>query len=75
MFVIGRVSLYYRNVLWMFMKLGRDEVLKASHLCLVFSANPAQGWIQGGAEVGQWGVPSPKDCLFKMESYSDKPNA
>ena len=39
----------------MFTKLGRDEILMAPHLWLDFSANPAQGWIQGGAKIGQWG--------------------
>ena len=48
------VSLSHRTALWMFMKLGRDEVLMVQHLCLGFSANSAQGWIiQGGAKVGQ----------------------
>ena len=35
------------------MKLGSDEALMAPHLWLYFSANPAQGWIQGGAKIGQ----------------------
>ena len=59
----------------MFMKLGRDEVLMVTHLCLGFSANSAQGWIQGGSIIGQWGVPSPKDFFFRLECYSNKPNA
>ena len=47
------VSLCYRTNGWMFMKLRRDEVLMVSHLWLDFSTNPAQGWIQGGAKIGQ----------------------
>ena len=47
------VSLYYRTTWWIFTKLGRDEVLMVQHLCLGFSANSAQGWIQGGAKIGQ----------------------
>ena len=30
----------------------RDEVIMAPHLWLDFSANPAKGWIQGGAKIG-----------------------
>ena len=51
------------------MKLGRDEALIAPHLWLDFSANSAEGWIQGGAKIGQRGVPSPKDCFFRLEGY------
>ena len=69
------VSLCYRTAWWIFTKLGRDEVLMAPHLWLDFSANPAQGLIQSGAKIGQWGVPSPKDCFFRLEDYSDKTNA
>ena len=69
------VSLCYKTAWWMFTKLGRDEVLMTPHLWLDFSANPAQVWIQGGAKIGQWGVPSPKDCFFRLEGYSDKMNA
>ena len=69
------VSLCYRTTRWMFTKLGRDEELMAPHLWLDFSANPAQGWIQGGAKIGTSGIPSPKDCFFRLEGYSDKANA
>ena len=47
------VSLYYRAARWMFTKLGRDVEIMFPHLCLGFSANSAQGWIQGGAKIGQ----------------------
>ena len=47
------VSIYYRTALWMFTKLGRNKVLMALHLCIDFSANFAQGWIQGRAKIGQ----------------------
>ena len=56
-------------------KLGRDEVLIALHLWLDFSANPTQGWIQGGAKLGHGGSPSLRNFFFKPEGYSDKPNA
>ena len=69
------VALYYRTAWWIFTKLGRDEVLMVPHLCIGFSANSAKGWIQGGAKIGQWGVPSPKDFFFRLEGYSNKPNA
>ena len=39
-----------------------------------FSAIFAQGWIQGGAKIGQWGVPSPKDFFVRLEGCSNKPN-
>ena len=54
------------------MKLGRDEVLMAPHLWLDFSANPNLEWIQCGAKIGQIGVPSLKDCFFRLEDNSDK---
>ena len=69
------VSLNYRTAWWMFTTFCKDEVLMVPHLCLGYSANSAQGWIQGGAKIGQWGVPSPKDFSFRLESYSNKPNA
>ena len=48
------VSLCYRTARWMFTKHGRVEVLLiALHLWLDFLQNPAQGWIQGGAKIGQ----------------------
>ena len=66
------VSLCYRTTWWIFTKLGRDEVLTALHLWLDFSVNPTQWRIQGGAKIGQSGHPSPKDCFFRLEGYSDK---
>ena len=68
------VCLCFRTAWWLFMKLGRDEVLMAPHFLLDFFANPAQRWIQGGAKIGQWGVRSP-DCFFRLEGYSYKANA
>ena len=44
------------------------------HLCLGFSANSAHGWIQRGAKYGG-GVPSRNDFFFRLEGYSNKPNA
>ena len=43
MYMYYIVSLCYRTARWMFTKLGRDQVLITPHLCLDFSANPAQG--------------------------------
>ena len=40
-------SLYYRTALWMFTKLGRDEVLMARHMHKDVLAISAQGRIQG----------------------------
>ena len=68
------ISLYYRTAWWMFTKLDRDEVLMVMHLCIGFSANSAQGRIQGGAQIGQWGAPSPKDFFFRLKGYSNKLN-
>ena len=44
------VSLYYRTALWMFTKLGRDEVLMAWHMHRDVLAISAQGRIQGEAK-------------------------
>ena len=46
-------SLFYRTDLWMFTKLDREEVLMTLHMCLGFLARSTQGWIQGGAKIGQ----------------------
>ena len=43
-------SLYYRTALWMFTKLGRDEVLMAWHMHKDVLAISAQGRIQGEAK-------------------------
>ena len=48
-------SLYYRTAKWMFMKLGRDEVLMVPYKCCCFSARSVQGRIQGGAKIGHGG--------------------
>ena len=49
------VSLSYRTAEWIFMKLGRDEVLMVPYKCCCYSARPVQGWIQGRAKIGHWG--------------------
>ena len=36
------VSLYYRTPGWIFMELGRDEVLMVPHICFRFSARSTQ---------------------------------
>ena len=43
------VSLYYRTALWMFTKLGRDEVLMMSYKFDVFRPDPSRG----GSRAGQ----------------------
>ena len=69
------VSLYYRTAEWMFMKLGRHEVLMVPNKCCCFLARSVQGRIQGGAKVGHGGSPSSTNFCFKLEGYSNKPNA
>ena len=69
------VSLSCRTDRWMFMKLGRDEVFMARHMRWGFLAKSTKGWIQGGAKIGQWGAPSPKDFFLRLEYISNKPNA
>ena len=59
------VSLYYRTALWMFTKLGRDEVLMVPYKCCCFSARSVQGRIQCGAKVGHGGP------LLQRTSASD----
>ena len=65
------VSLYYRTALWMFMKLGRDEVLMVPYKCYI----SVQGRIQGGAKIGHGESPSSTNFFFRLEDYSNKPNA
>ena len=59
------VSLSYRTAWWIFMKLGRDEVLMVPYKCCCYSARPVQGWIQGRAKIGQGGP------LLQRTSSSD----
>ena len=42
---------------------------------VVFSARSVQGRIQGGAKSRSWGSPSSTNFFFRLEGYSDKPNA
>ena len=69
------VSFYYKTAQCMFTKLGRDEVLMVPYKCCCFSARSVQGWIQGGAKIGHGGSPSSTNFFFKLEGYSNKPNA
>ena len=69
------VSLYYRTALWMFTKLGRDEVLMFPYKCCCFSARSVQGQIQGGAKIGHGEFPSSTNFFFRLEGYSNKRNA
>ena len=58
------VSLNYRIAWWIFTKLGRDKVIMTLHICIESWAKSAQGWIQGGAKIGQ-GVPFSKELLLQ----------
>ena len=69
------VSLSYWTDLWIYTKLGRDEVLMVHYKCCCFSARSVQGRIQGGAKIGHGGSPSSTNFFFRQESYSNKPNA
>ena len=44
------ISLYYRTGLWMFTKLGKDEVLMVPYKCYCFLARSVQERIQGKAK-------------------------
>ena len=59
----------------MFKKIGRDEVLKALNMHEGASALSAQGRIQGGAKIGHEWSPSSTNFFFRLEGYSNKPNA
>ena len=66
-------SLFYRTVLWIFKKLGRDEVLMVPYKCCCFSARSVQG--QGVVKIGHGWSPSSTNFFFRPEGYSNKPNA
>ena len=68
------VSLYYRTAERMFTKLGSDEVLMVIYKYCCFSARSVDGRIQGGAKIGHRGFPSATN-FFRLEGYSNKPNA
>ena len=57
--------LYYWIAWWMFMTLGKDEVLKVPHIYFGISARSTQGWIQDGAKICHGGP------LLKKTSSSD----
>ena len=65
---------FSRTAWWIFMKLGRDEVLMVPYKCCCFSARSAQGRIQGGAKIGHGGSPSSRIFFFRPEGYSNKLN-
>ena len=69
------VSLYYRTAQWMLTKLGRDEMLMVPYKCYCFRPDPSRGRIQGGAKIGHGGSPSLTNFFFRLEGYSNKPNA
>ena len=69
------ISLSSRTAWWIFMKLGKDEVLMVPYKCCRFSARSVQGRIQGGAKIGHSGSPSSTNFFFGLEGYSNKPNA
>ena len=69
------ISLYYRTGLWMFMKLGKDEVLMVTYKRFCFSARSVQGRIQGGAKIGHGGSLSSTNFFFRLEGYSNKQHA
>ena len=66
---------FSRTAWWILMKLGMHEVLMVPYKCCCFSARSAQGRIQGGAKIGHRGSPSSRNFFFRLEGYSDKPNA
>ena len=68
------ISLYYRTASWMLTKLGRNKVLIVPYKCC-YSARSGQGRIQGGAKIGHGGSPSSTNFCFRLEGYSNKPNA
>ena len=59
------VSLSYRTDVWIFTKLGRDEVFMVPYKCCCFSARSVKGRIQGRAKIGQGGP------LLQRTSSSD----
>ena len=71
----GTHSLSYRTDWLMWKYFSRDEVLMTLYTRLGFSARSALRLIQGGAKIGQWGAPSPKDFFFRSEWSSNEPNA
>ena len=69
------VSLYYRTAWYICTKPYRDELLIVPHMHEGVSSISAQGRIQGRAKIGR-GVPFlKKNVFFRLEGYSNKPNA
>ena len=61
------VSLSYRTNWWIFMKIGRDEVLIVPYMFCCFSARSVQERIHGGAKIGHrgGGVPFFNELLLQ----------
>ena len=51
----------------MFTKPSKDEVLLAPHLFSCIALKSAEGWIQGGAQIGHWGPFLQKKVFFRPE--------
>ena len=70
------INLYYRTGLWMFMKLGKDEVLIVPYkLVLLFFGHILSGADPGWGQNRSPGSPSSRNFFFRQEGYSNKLNA
>ena len=73
--VVRKLFTFSTSAWWILMKLGRDEVLMVPYKFCCFWARSAQGRIQGGAKIGHGGSPSLRNFFFRLEGYSNKPDA
>ena len=64
-----------RTAEWMLTKLARDEVLMVHHqCCCCFRPDPSRADPGRGKNRSQ-GSPYSTNLLFRLEGYSNKPNA
>ena len=66
------VSFYYRTAQWMFKEIGKDEVPAPALRCFGL-IRPGED--PGRAKIGHEGSPSSTNFFFRLEGYSNKPNA
>ena len=60
---------------WILMKLGKDEVLMVPYKCCCFFGQIRPGADPGRGKNRSRGSPSSTNFFFRLEGYSNKPNA
>ena len=74
--VIFYIFNFFSRTAWqILMKLSGDEVLMVPYKCCCFSARSPPGADPGRGQNRSRGSPSSRNFFFRLEGYSNKPNA